>query len=350
MKRLALLDYGRFIAAICVISFHYFFNGIHNGKISSISFIPEIINTVKYGYLGVEFFFMISGYVIFFSAKDRKASDFIVSRVTRLYPAFWAAAIFTSIISYFWGGKLMTVTLAQFFANLSMFPNLFKYGFIDGVYWTLNVEIKFYLLIFTLLLLGFEKKLSLILTFWPFAMLIALKFGKQHAIYLGEYYCFFAAGCLFAILKERSSKIVYISLITCLYLCLQYSTSKSIFLADERHVDYDQLIISIIILSQFIFFLFLNSKQGSSLNLPGAKIAGALTYPVYLIHAHFGYMLMSTFANDSNKAYIYILTLILVLSTSYAIHYFIENKCNHVWKKLFSYTIGNLTRNIEKRI
>ena len=56
MKRLALLDYGRFFAVIIVVLFHYTFNGIANGKISSISHIPSVIAFTKYGYLGVELF------------------------------------------------------------------------------------------------------------------------------------------------------------------------------------------------------------------------------------------------------------------------------------------------------
>ncbi|MEL7088997.1 MAG: acyltransferase family protein [Planctomycetota bacterium] len=88
MSRIQLLDYGRFGAAIAVVGYHWFFNGIHNGKIDSLELQPWAVESVKYGYLGVEFFFMISGYVIFFSAKNRSAAQFATLRATRLYPAF----------------------------------------------------------------------------------------------------------------------------------------------------------------------------------------------------------------------------------------------------------------------
>nr|WP_275554988.1 acyltransferase family protein [Mixta sp. Marseille-Q2659] len=70
-NRVELIDYLRLIAALGVILFHYTFNGIDNGKISSISQIPALTQFTKFGYLGVELFFMISGYVIFFSAKKK---------------------------------------------------------------------------------------------------------------------------------------------------------------------------------------------------------------------------------------------------------------------------------------
>lgn len=56
MKRIELLDLGRFIAALSVVFFHYFFNGIHNGKIASLSYIEPLVPVVKYVFYGVEFF------------------------------------------------------------------------------------------------------------------------------------------------------------------------------------------------------------------------------------------------------------------------------------------------------
>lgn len=84
-RRVELLDYARFSAALSVLAFHYLFAGIRNGKLSSLSYIPVVTDIAKYGYLGVELFFMISGYVIFATAKDKSPGQFIVSRIARLY-------------------------------------------------------------------------------------------------------------------------------------------------------------------------------------------------------------------------------------------------------------------------
>ncbi len=100
MKRLELLDYGRFIAALCVLASHYLYNGILTGKINSIAPMPEVADIVKYGYLGVDFFFIISGYVIFFSAQNKSAGDFLTSRALRLFPAFWVAVLLTSTVAF----------------------------------------------------------------------------------------------------------------------------------------------------------------------------------------------------------------------------------------------------------
>ena len=64
MNRLALLDYARFFAALSVFFYHYFFNGIHNGKVVSVEH-TDFAQYLSYGHYGVQFFFIISGYVIF---------------------------------------------------------------------------------------------------------------------------------------------------------------------------------------------------------------------------------------------------------------------------------------------
>ncbi|MEQ1559255.1 MAG: acyltransferase [Methyloglobulus sp.] len=340
MKRMQLLDYGRFFAAISVVAFHYLFNGIHNGKISSIVHIPEIIDLVKYGYLGVEFFFMISGYVIFFSAKNRTASQFAVSRAVRLYPAFWAAIIFTSSFAIFWGGKQMAVYPSLILANFTMVPPVFGRGFVDGAYWTLLYELKFYILVFGLLFIGAQKILDIIFLLWPFLIAIAIYYEKDYLPYLGSYFCYFSAGAILAMMKDRKNILHYPSLLLAVYLCISFSAGKAPDLSEAKGIFYSEVTIGCIVAIFFIFFILSNSKVGSNLNLRGSRLLGGLTYPIYLIHAHFGYMFISQFANEDNKVLIYLLTVLIVLSVASVIHIIVENKYSHFWKNIFSRVIG----------
>jgi peptidoglycan/LPS O-acetylase OafA/YrhL len=52
----------------------------------------------RYGYLGVDLFFVISGFVVQLSAWDRRPPEFVVSRIVRLYPAFWIAVTVVVVI------------------------------------------------------------------------------------------------------------------------------------------------------------------------------------------------------------------------------------------------------------
>jgi peptidoglycan/LPS O-acetylase OafA/YrhL len=92
--------------------------------------------------------------------KIEKPIDFIVTRFIRLYPIFWIAVIFTfSIVSIF-QLENRSVSFTDMLLNLSMIPALLNTPYVDGVYWTLLFELKFYLLIFVIFLFGFINKIE----------------------------------------------------------------------------------------------------------------------------------------------------------------------------------------------
>ncbi|MFT5297041.1 MAG: peptidoglycan/LPS O-acetylase OafA/YrhL [Colwellia sp.] len=327
MRRLELLDYGRFFAAIIVVFFHYTFNGIANGKIESLTHVDSLINFTKYGYLGVEFFFMISGFVIFHSAKNTTPAQFAVSRAIRLYPSYWFAVIFTSIVSLYWGSELMSVTMGQIIINFSLLQNYINIGHVDGVYWTLVYEIKFYALVFFVLIIGLQKHLNLIFILWPIAMLGAYLTDNDNLPYLGGYFYYFSAGALFAVLQINKSLKVILSIIISFMLGVLYSIDQALLKSESTGIVFSEYVVGLIIICFFAFFIFLNTKKAQLLKLPLSKTLGAITYPVYLIHAHFGYMFISKYATEDNKAFIYLLTISIVISVSYFIHRLIEVRC-----------------------
>lgn len=349
MKRLELLDYGRFAAALSVIAFHYFFNGISNGKILSITHIPALVSFSKYGYLGVEFFFMISGYVIFFSANNKTAGQFLASRAVRLFPAFWMAVLLTTIVAQVWGSQKMSVSLPQFVLNLTMFPNMFGQPYVDGVYWTLQYEWNFYFAVFVVLAIGLQSKLKLIFLLWPAYIFLAHTTGTSGAPYAGGYYCYFAAGALFAMRKEQKSVISLCALLLCAYLCVSFSAGKADELSISKGINFSEKVIGSIVIFQFLLFLFLTSRIGSTISITGSRLAGGLTYPMYLIHAHFGYIIISKFANNENRITIYILTISAVFVISYLIHIFVEQRLSKVWAALFSQSFGAVGDSIQNR-
>ena len=62
-QRVNEIDLLRFIAALAVVFFHYAFRGYAADDLSILPY-PLLAPLAKYGYLGVELFFMISGFVI----------------------------------------------------------------------------------------------------------------------------------------------------------------------------------------------------------------------------------------------------------------------------------------------
>lgn len=138
--RLVEVDALRGVAALAVVLFHYttqFGRQFSPSQATSLAF--------DHGHYGVNLFFIISGFVIFLTlARTRTAMDFVVSRFSRLYPAYWMAVALTFAITHLLGlpGKLVDAGSALL--NLLMFHGLFRVPHVDGVYWTLEVELLFY--------------------------------------------------------------------------------------------------------------------------------------------------------------------------------------------------------------
>lgn len=138
--RLAEVDALRGIAAMAVVLFHLTtqFSVIYPA-------VPPPPWQFEHGHYGVNLFFIISGFVIFMTLdRARRAMDFVVSRFSRLYPAYWVSIALTFTITHWLGlpGKLADPSNALL--NGLMFHRLFGVPHVDGVYWTLEVELFFY--------------------------------------------------------------------------------------------------------------------------------------------------------------------------------------------------------------
>lgn len=350
MRRLAILDYSRFIAALMVVFYHYTFNGMTNGKVTSITFDTAITDFTKYGYLGVELFFMISGYVIFLSANGREAVEFAVGRARRLYPAYWFAILFTSCFAYIWGGDLMSTSLPKSIANLSMLQSFFNIGHVDGVYWTLVYEITFYFAVFVLLFIGLKDKLAKAFELWPVLFCVALLLGIDGIPLLGGYYYYFSAGAVFALIGSRFTLARLSSLALIYLLCINYSTNKANVFTAIKGVMFSEVVIATLVTLFFFMFSIQNLNRFKSVRLPLSSLLGRLTYPLYLIHAHFGYMLLEQFANEQNKYTVLFVVVLVVLTIAYAINKYIEINLKNYWVRFFDCFLGTPLQKIERKL
>ncbi|WHR58400.1 acyltransferase family protein [Acinetobacter haemolyticus] len=332
--RLALLDYARFFAALSVVFFHYFYNGITNGKVTSIE-KTWVADAASYGHFGVQFFFIISGYVIFFSIKNKSATSFMKSRLKRLYPTYWFAVLFTSFFAFMWAqGTDLAVTIKQVLINLTMLHKFVGVPSVDGVYWTLVYEIVFYAIVFLTLLFGNLKKVLGFLIAWPLLIIIANYFGKTFFIF-DMYFLYFVIGAMFALLKNKGIKTSVALSVLALSVVAAYFQMYEAGIQKGNNI----LIVSGIYLAMLGFFTLLNIDKFRTISLPRAQDLGGMTYPLYLIHAHFGYMFLNRFATNENQTLVYALLLIIVMSLSWILWYVIEVKQANFWHKFFSFAI-----------
>lgn len=170
-QRYAALDGLRFAAALAVLAFHYTARttSVWPEQMSTVA--PAVFDVTKYGFFGVDLFFVISGFVILLSAWDRPLPSFVASRVARLFPAYWVSVALTAVVLVVAGH---TITVDQVAANLTMVHEALNVGHVDGVYWTLWVELRFYVLIGVFLLVGItENRVLAFCALWPLVAAVA---------------------------------------------------------------------------------------------------------------------------------------------------------------------------------
>ena len=122
-----------------------------------------------YGYLGVQLFFMISGFLMtYIHGQDRGLADaatFLRKRLVRIYPAYIIAFIPVVLIFHFMASK----GFAWHRDPINIVRNLFLLHnpaqSILGVSWTLVYELMFYA-IFCTWVIALQQKISLLLVGW----------------------------------------------------------------------------------------------------------------------------------------------------------------------------------------
>jgi peptidoglycan/LPS O-acetylase OafA/YrhL len=153
--RIDFIDGFRGVAIILVICFHYFSR--FSGDSRDIYPYGDVLSSVRvfeFGYYGVHLFFAVSGFVIAMTLERTSTfHEFAVKRFARLWPAMLLCASLTylvlSIWPFYWPQRIV-----NFFPSLTFLdggvvwervaPGL-NAEWIDGAYWSLFVEVRFYL-------------------------------------------------------------------------------------------------------------------------------------------------------------------------------------------------------------
>lgn len=330
------IDLLRFLAAMAVVMFHYTFRGYIEGGYSSIEY-PLIGEFSRYGYLGIHLFFMISGFVILLSAMKRNAIQFAIARFIRLYPAFWAGVSLSVFVIYFFGDPKFAVTIPQYLINMTMLSGYTSVEYIDNVYWTLLVEIKFYLLVFLLLMINKIKQIEIFLGLW-LALIIIHTFIPLDFLaplpriidffFFPEWALYFIAGSLFYLIYAKGINLSSGVMLICTYLLIinLVVNNIDIILQVKYKSSFSKTIPAVIISVYFLVFTMIALNKTAWLRSPKLVYLGVLTYPLYLIHQNIGYIAFNTLGAYFNKYYFLAGLIAVILLVAWLIHYLIEKK------------------------
>lgn len=279
-RRLLELDALRGIAVLLVALFHF---TTRYDKLYTHDIAPAV--NVPFGSHGVLLFFIISGFVIFMTLdRTRTVADFVVSRFSRLYPAYWAGVILSYTAITVIGLPGREVGFGAALVNLTMLQKWLRVSSVDGVYWTLTVEMCFYVLMLILFATGQLRRLERAGTVWLALILAAA--GARHfsgfsihwpwrLLFVLEYGNLFLAGMMFYKLRQGFSW-PYALVLPATLLAEYLWRGSTIYFVLPCYAA---------------FTLFLTGHL-RWLATPPLLFLGNISYSLYLVHLSIGYIII----------------------------------------------------------
>ncbi|GAA4943841.1 acyltransferase family protein [Actinoplanes utahensis] len=331
--RLAALDGLRLIAAVTVAVYHLSVAWRIDGVNPPSHFLPSFSHLAIYGFLGVELFFLISGFVICMSSWRRGLGDFFVSRVSRLYPAYWVCVLITAVVITLLpvsGGLPVegTPDLREIAVNMTMLQEPLGIPLVDTVYWTLFVELRFYLLFAALVTFGLTYRRTVIFcAAWMVVAVIGPTLDSRIITILAipEYAPYFIAGiAAFLIYRFGRSPL--------LFAIIGFAWLVSVKRVEERVADvkpgFDVPTWPGVLIVTLSFALILIIALGwtDRIRWRWLTTAGALTYPFYLLHQRIGYSVVRhAHEHTGLPAWTLILgAILLVLGVAWLVQRYVE--------------------------
>ena len=343
--RLAALDGLRLLAAFSVLAYHY--TGINRdywGAKPLVEF-PSLHHLSRYGYLGVELFFIISGFVILMTAYDRTVQSFVASRVARLYPAYWVAILVTFLLQQFWtGGR--TPTFLEALGNLTMAQSAYGLTDVQGAFWTLWVELRFYLLIGVLMAVGMTRgRLLAFAVLWPVLGQIADNNGSSilSALLIPSYAPYFGAGIvLFLLSTDRRNLACWLAL----GFTGVFSVAQAAEYADRASALTGAPVSPVItggaIVVMLLVLLACTHGPIARIRWGWLTFAGALTYPLYLVHGQIGFFVIDRLQDGLHSYVVLALATMASFVVAYLIHRLVERPAARPLRRAVESSLGRL--------
>ena len=341
-RHYAILDGLRGVAALMVVIFHVF-------ETHAASRFEQIIN---HGYLAVDFFFVLSGFVIGYAYDDRwgkmSLKDFFKRRLIRLHPMIIMGMVIGAILFYFQGGESfslinntpwwqMLLVMLVGMTLIPLTPSMDIRGWsemhpLNGPAWSLffeyvaNILYALFIRRFTNLALG-------VLVFIAGCATIhlavtgtngdviggwSLNAEQLHIGFVRLMYPFFAGLLLSRLIKPATINhgFIWCSLLLITVLSIPRLGDES---TPWINGIYDSFVI--IVIFPIIVFIGASGKISGGVSEKVCTFLGEISYPIYIIHYPFVYTYMSwvqstkpTFAHAFPFA---ILTIVSALTLAY---------------------------------
>lgn len=331
--RLGALDGLRLLAAIGVLAYHFTARDSPAWSGSVPDELAGIGAWTVYGRLAVPLFFVISGFVVLMSAWERDVAGFVASRVGRLFPAYWVAVVVSLLLLVVWPenpaffGRQLTPTGGL--VNLTMVQSAFGVPSVDGAYWTLWYEARFYLLVAVLIAIGITRaRVLAFAALWPLAA--ALAAGAQSpllvALLMPDYAPFFAGGMLLYLLYRDGpdpGTWLLMGMQTSLALHTAVTTFPASLDAETRFAP-SGAVVGLLTLASFAVVGLATLTRAAGWHHRWLATAGALSYPLYLLHENLGWFAIRSSADRVGPWGAVLIAAVVALLAALALHRAVE--------------------------
>lgn len=353
-ERLQLIQFSRGLAAIIVVLYH-------TSTLYAINLNHAVYNNAfKFGKSGVDFFFVLSGFIIYIIhekdfGKKEKISQYIIKRFIRIFPLYWI------VLSY----KIITTNenVGTYIASILLLPIVSPP--LVSVSWTLSYEILFYI-IFGILILNNNKTiqsiiyiyLTIILVYWIYNSIYEVNYSPKlkflYSYYYIEFFFGICAGYIYR--KNIFTKGRYFMTIfgMALFIVFSYLSVKSVnYIAATENLDNitrSESLKSYYENNSYIFFgipsFFIISGISLIDKINKLKlnkyllIIGDSSFSIYLIHSSLINIITKLInSNKLNIEYSIIPTILFCIITGIVFHKLVEapllNKINKIVKDNF---------------
>jgi peptidoglycan/LPS O-acetylase OafA/YrhL len=332
------LDLLRVAAVLAVALFHYGFAGPGADFADVPLFQTRPI--AQYGFLGVQLFFVISGFVIAYSAEGRSATGFAIARAARIYPAFLFCMTVTFLAVLAFGAPRLETSISQWAANLFIAAPALNRPYMDKAYWSIVSELTFYGWIYLLLVSGlFRRHLYTVLLCWlALSLLNQTVLGSEliRKAFLTDQSGFFAAGVLLYGMHrgDRSGRVQLLLAFAAACAVVQ-ALGNSAWVRDHYiTATIDNWIVAGLCLAAIAAVTF--AVRVRRVPLPSGLILaiGGLTYPFYLLHQNVGYAVLNQLQEFAPQAVLVPVILLALVLASWATWRYVERPGQRLLKNL----------------
>lgn len=290
----------------------------------------------QYGYLGVDAFFLLSGFIIAWTSITYTPRAFLASRVSRIAPAFIVCCTITFAVVYF-ALRKENVGFVNYLGNISLWvitplQYIKKFESVDGVYWTLLAESHFYCIFAVFLIPAMRRFLYPFVFFW-LAVVLAIEFSPIRGgvvtagkiLFMQDRAPYFIAGLLFALTYQKRPKIQDLAVFgLTLWIAIRHAWERS----DRLNKDYGYVLhhagIAALLISFYAIFALVAYGRFNEQRWKPFAYLGALTYPIYLLHQMISYAIIAQVGPVTSPMIAAIIAMVIAILLSMGVHHAVE--------------------------